>query len=117
MKPLVLLIAFLIVGCSDVVDSHYSTYKEASKSQLFARGWLPNILPESVTDISVSNDLDQNTSVGSFVLQQPKLEIFLSQLSKVDSESDRFEYQQAQNVWVFSIKENGLVNYRMSVNR
>jgi hypothetical protein len=51
---------------SDTVTSHYDTLASARSDNLFARGWLPDILPESSINIRTSNDLDVNTSTGSF---------------------------------------------------
>lgn len=84
MKKFVWLIAFLIVGCSDVMDNYYPTYQDALENKLFTRGWLPNILPESTKKIEVSNDLDLNTSVGRFVIDKQDRDAFISQLTLVD---------------------------------
>jgi hypothetical protein len=51
---------------SDVVTSHYATTHTARAQGLFDRGWLPDILPPSATNIRVSNNLDLNDSHGEF---------------------------------------------------
>ena len=53
----------------DVVDSTYPTLESARRDHLFERGWLPDILPPSSVQIAVSNNLDLNTSRGSFEIQ------------------------------------------------
>lgn len=59
--------SLLFTACHlDVVTSHYPDIAEARADRLFARGWLPDILPASTTDIRTSNDLDLNVSTGRF---------------------------------------------------
>ena len=61
------LVALLFTGCSpDIVSNHYDTLADARAAGLFAKGWLPEILPESSTGIRSSNDLDLNISTGRF---------------------------------------------------
>lgn len=70
----VLALLFLLVGGlavlfllpSDVVTTKYLTVQAARDDELFARGWLPDILPPSARDIRVSNNLDLNISEGEF---------------------------------------------------
>jgi hypothetical protein len=64
-----LLAAILLSGCgdlSDTVNNRYATIAEARADDLFGRGWLPDVLPESAVDIRTSNNLDLNYSVGEF---------------------------------------------------
>ncbi|MDP5240949.1 hypothetical protein Q9Q94_15510 [Uliginosibacterium sp. 31-16] len=51
---------------SDVVTTHYRDLKAATEGDVIARGWLPSILPASTVNIRTSNNLDLNTSEGSF---------------------------------------------------
>ena len=61
------LVAMLFTACPPhAVASHYATLADARADQLFARGWLPDILPESTTGIRTSNDMDINRSTGRF---------------------------------------------------
>lgn len=60
------LVVLLLSGCGDVVTSHYATYDQAAREGLFARGWLPDVIPSSSNDIRASNNLDRNTSEGEF---------------------------------------------------
>jgi hypothetical protein len=57
--------AWLLVGCV-VARDHYDTLADARAERLFERGWLPDVLPASATDIHVANDLENSTSTGSF---------------------------------------------------
>jgi hypothetical protein len=62
---LTLPLALLLAGC-DVVREQHDTLADARKERLFERGWLPDVLPASATDIRSANDLDRNTSIASF---------------------------------------------------
>lgn len=59
--------AAILVGCSsDVVTSNYATLADARADELFGRGWLLDVLPQSARDIRATNDLDLNVSDGEF---------------------------------------------------
>jgi len=65
----------------DVVESSYSSLQLAREDRVFDRGWLPDILPPSSSKITTSNNLDLNTSQGSFELtpnEWPLLEVQLA---------------------------------------
>ncbi len=74
------LVMALVVGCSDVVTSHYGTYNEAANDQLFGRGWLPEFIPLSSFNITTSNNLDLNQSEGEFSFLLPETDSFVSRL-------------------------------------
>jgi hypothetical protein len=116
LKKFILIIAFLISGCSEVINHNYPTYQDALENQLFERGWLPNILPESTAKIIVNNDLDLNASAGSFVIAKPDFTVFVSQLTLVNGKDSVFEYSSGRSVWRFTIEENGLVDYLLLAN-
>ena len=128
------LAALLLAGCGDdVVKSHYTTYSEAKNEQLFARGWLPEILPTSATDITTANNLDLNRSEGEFLFPPAATGAFLARLvpySGRGSFSRAFErrirerkaegyslheYQGDQAIWVFLVnKQKGHAYYSLS---
>ena len=60
-----LALAALAAGC-DIVRDRYGTLEDARADRLFERGWLPDLLPASATDIHTANNLDISTSVGRF---------------------------------------------------
>jgi hypothetical protein len=41
-------------------SSRFSTYEELKGSGLIERGWVPEFLPRSATDIAESHDVDTN---------------------------------------------------------
>ena len=68
MRKILAAIVFLLAsGCDTyTAESHYANLAQARADHLFGRGWLPDLLPESSTNIRTSNNLDVNTSTGSF---------------------------------------------------
>lgn len=71
----------LLTADMDVVTTHYARLEEARADNLFARGWLPDILPESSRDITTNNNVSFNTSDGEFHFQESDYPAFVSQLS------------------------------------
>lgn len=55
-------------GCSDRQESSFASVKEARSSGSVARGWVPNELPESATDLRELHDSDTNEVWGTFRL-------------------------------------------------
>ncbi|MDX6084051.1 hypothetical protein ACLMM6_13790 [Xanthomonas campestris pv. incanae] len=53
----------------DVATNRYATLADARADQLFGRGWLPDVLPESSFNIRTINNLDLNTSDGEFLFR------------------------------------------------
>ena len=124
-------------GCSDdIVTEKHATYQEAVKAELFGRGWLPDILPASTTQITVSNDLDLNISEGEFYLDHTYFEVFTAQLqpysmpqspfrnyrTKVSTMRTKgygvFQYTNTLSIWVFFCEQKtGYCCYDMWLNR
>ena len=127
-----LLLLLLLGGCSDVVTTHYQTYSDAAKDNLFGRGWLPDFIPSTSFNIIVSNDLDRNISEGEFSFPPVATASFVSKLRPyfgrtslyVDYEkvADRrkaqgyilYEFTRDHYVWVFFLnREKGHGYYNM----
>ncbi|MCG9544065.1 hypothetical protein L1D37_09820 [Vibrio sp. Isolate33] len=114
MKSILLASALMVlVGCSDQVTSEYATYAEAKSDNLFDRGWLPDILPESTTSIEVTNDLDNNSSNGQFIIESAVIDGFLTMVEPTQSE-DQFRYVEGSNEWTFTLTDEGHVTYTLS---
>lgn len=94
------LIVFLILGCSDVVEKH-EVLKDADRP--FLRGWLPNIVPLESTDVIMRNDLDTNTSSGSFTLPREDVQDFMDQLS---NEGGDLVYTLGDSTWIFRVNRS-----------
>ncbi|EGR1423922.1 TPA: hypothetical protein RQJ47_002071 [Vibrio vulnificus] len=115
MKARFLLLLLVLAGCSDIVQSHYDNYQQAQADQLFERGWLPDVLPVSTTQIEVANDLDNNTSQGSFVIAEKEMAQFLSQLQPLET-ANQYRFESDNSVWIFTLGEQGHVSYLLTSN-
>ncbi|NOJ07571.1 hypothetical protein [Vibrio splendidus] len=111
--PVLFSILALMSGCSDVVSDEYSTYAQAKQERLFDRGWLTDILPKSTLNIEVNNDLDANTSKGRFIINEPALSEFIAKLESSES-TNEFHFVDDENVWVFIVGEDSVVNYTLN---
>lgn len=116
MKARFLLLLLVLTGCSDIVQSHYDNYQQAKADQLFERGWLPDVLPVSTTQIEVANDLDNNTSQGSFLIAEKEMGQFLSQLQPLET-ANQYRFESDNSVWIFTLNEAGKVSYQLSEYR
>ncbi|AVX01377.1 hypothetical protein D8T51_15480 [Vibrio vulnificus] len=116
MKARFLLLLLVLTGCSDIVQSHYDNYQQAQADQLFERGWLPDVLPVSTTQIEVANDLDNNTSQGSFLIAEKEMGQFLSQLQPLET-ANQYRFESDNSVWIFTLNEAGKVSYQLSEYR
>ncbi|ELV8631211.1 hypothetical protein QNE64_003857 [Vibrio vulnificus] len=115
MKARFLLLLLVLAGCSDIVQSHYDNYQQAQADQLFERGWLPDVLPVSTTQIEVANDLDNNTSQGSFLIAEKEMAQFLSQLQPLET-ANQYRFESDNSVWIFTLGEQGHVSYLLTSN-
>ena len=82
MSRALLFACLLLSACknAEVVESSYPDLKAARTDSLFKRGWLPDILPASVESINCRNNLDRNTSEGSFKIGKDDVSEFASKL-------------------------------------
>ena len=78
---LVVLFAAVFFGAFDTVERSYQTKEDAKADRLFERGWLPDIIPASSSDIQLRNNLDINTSVGSFNFNPEELDEFVRSIT------------------------------------
>lgn len=112
MKTTLLILILILSGCSDVITNSYKTYHEAKKDKLFARGWLPDILPKSTKNIISKNNLDLNISSGSFSIPVKDINKFILKINKI--ENNKYQYQKIPNgvIWLFTVNnQNGYIAY------
>ncbi|MGI9887141.1 hypothetical protein [Vibrio chagasii] len=110
---LLLPILLLLSGCSDVVSDKYATYELAQQAHLFDRGWLPDIVPSSATQIEVNNDLDTNTSEGSFRIDEPQLTEFIAKLTATSSK-DEYHFTSGDSTWAFKMGDDSVITYTLN---
>lgn len=103
-------LVLMSLSCDDTVENRYATRKEAEHDRLFERGWLPVIVPQSIRDIVTINDLDSNTSRGSFYFSGKDAEDFIAELSAQGVPDDKgyanYKYSAGDKVWQFSINKS-----------
>ena len=113
MKLITFIIVLLCISCSDVVTDHYLTHQDAKNDRLFIRGWLPDILPITSTNIKTENELDLNSSKGSFNIPVNDIPSFISILQKKSEQT--YIYEHGKSKWVFTINhELGHVVYSLA---
>ena len=106
---LLLLAAFLVSGCDESVPLSYSTRADAEAEDLFARGWLPEIIPSSSHNISIRNDLDLNISNGDFSFDPSDYGAFVTHLERASSKDEGGSLAHVYEDWTFWI--NGYKNH------
>jgi hypothetical protein len=114
MKVLQLLLVAVLTmaGCdylSDTVSDNYATLADARADNLFERGWLPDILPESSIDIQTINNLDINTSAGKFQFKSSDGPGFFHRLTPGTPAESRFD---SWSKTVEKYKERGFVYWQ-----
>jgi hypothetical protein len=124
------LAAMLVSGCGDTVERRYDTRVEAEADQLFQRGWLPELIPQSSYDIRIENDLDINVSEGEFSFFPGQAKNFTNLLVQMDAselsgtDAARFialgysahAYRDESSWWMFFVNsEKGHCEYRMGL--
>ena len=55
-----------VTACDERIHSTYASYAEAERSGLVKRGWVPQFVPESASDISDTHDLDTGAQIFEF---------------------------------------------------
>ena len=135
-SPLILLGALLLCACSDDVQTTYANRQEALENGLVARGWLPEFIPGSAEHIRTSNNLDLNTSSGSFRFKPEDWGAFAAQLKAQGRSTPPFAnwkrtaekykstgyevwwYEEEQTTWVFFCKpREGVCEHLMWLRR
>jgi hypothetical protein len=124
-------IVLLIVLPDDTVRLHYPTLQAARADHVFDRGWLPDVLPPSSTDIRVTNNLDLNNSVGEFHFDPREYAALLDKtapyhpgstggadedwFAKAAGEPDMRVVESEGSRWLFlCLPEKGVCSYEMA---
>lgn len=75
---IILLLLIVTAGCRESLESHYDTYDAAVADGAIKRGWLPQWLPKSATDIHEWHNIDTNATTASFAYGHEDPSIFLA---------------------------------------
>jgi len=54
------IIVLLLSACSERFTAYYPKYEDALKAGAIKRGWIPEIIPKTATDIHEQHDIDTN---------------------------------------------------------
>jgi len=82
-------LGFLLLSACESATFTYPTVAQAREAQMFDKGWLPNVLPESAHNIRITTWVDASRCRGRFQLPENDLTPFLESLT---SERLRFRY-------------------------
>jgi len=115
MKIVTLILFIFFISCCDVITDTYGTHQDAKDNQLFERGWLPDILPTSTTNIKTQNNFDLNTSKGNFKIPKKDLGKFISKLDHILDNNYSYTEKSRYDIWLFEVNSNGYVNYTLSI--
>lgn len=132
----VVVFGFVFLLSIDVVTSRYTTLAAARADNLFSRGWLPDILPPSATNIRTSNNLDINTSDGEFSFVPSEYSLLTARVqpyktmrtpfANFGKDATRMQckgfllstYAEEDSIWVFFCKPaKGYCEYSMWLRR
>jgi hypothetical protein len=74
----ILVLLLFAAGCKESFESNYPTYDAAIADGAVKRGWLPDWLPKSATDIHEWHNIDTNATIASFAYGQAEPSVFLA---------------------------------------
>lgn len=57
---LLCVITFQLIACSERATKYYPKYEDAASDSAVKRGWIPEIVPKTATEIHEQHDLDTN---------------------------------------------------------
>ena len=115
---LLILAGVSFVGCDESVPLKYSSRAKAQAEGVFARGWLPEIIPPSSRQISMKNDLDLNLSDGDFRFDATHHDAFIGQLARTPSEDRSGFSAYSFEDWIFWISDSkDHCRFQMKLNR
>lgn len=101
-RTLALFAALALMGCDDVITTHFTDLEEAKSRRAFDRGWLPPMLPASARAIEERNDLDANTGTGSFAYDPAERAAYITKLLHAGA-----PLQAEQDLEILTVKTNG----------
>ena len=70
-------------------------------------------MASSATQIEVNNDLDNNTSEGSFRIDESQLSEFIANLTPSSSKYE-FHFTSGDSTWVLNIDDDNIITYTLN---
>lgn len=95
-------VAVLLLGCSDRITTYYPTHAAAVKEGSVQRGWIPEMIPTSATEIYEQHNLDTNEVWLRFnipIYDRDKMITGLRKLSQQEIQKMKFRYPSMVNWW------------------
>ena len=121
----------LAIVLDPVVTYEYPTLADARADNLFAKGWLPEVLPASTHSIRTDNNVEMSTSEGVFSFAPADFALLKGHLAplhsvparfryredtikkKIEKGFEPFTYQEDKTIWVFLCRPEGTCEYHM----
>ena len=89
----IFLLVIISFGCSEKNESYYINIDAARREGALARGWIPNILPESSYDIYERHNLDTNRVWVRFKYDKNDIKSLINQIMEIfTSEIDSINF-------------------------
>jgi len=89
----IFLLVIISFGCSETNESYYINIDAARREGALARGWIPNILPESSYDIYERHNLDTNRVWVRFKYDKNDIKSLINQIREIfTSEIDSINF-------------------------
>ena len=103
----------LIVSCSlDQIEVHYPNYEEALADNLFNKGWIPEqIISSSMSEIYLRNNIDINTCIFSFVIQEQEIKALVGNLTPGCSDINNVKGINIPSTWKNKIPQLDQYNF------
>jgi len=96
------MMAFLMSACSERFTGYYPKYEDAVKDGAVKRGWIPEILPATATEIYEQHDLDTNNVWIRFALPSSDRDRLATGLKRLtDNEIRKIITQPPLATWWF----------------
>jgi hypothetical protein len=93
------------LSACDSVEREYEDVFEARRDRFFERGWLPDILPASASQIKVKYDLDTNASQGEFRFEAGDFADFARGLVRDPEAENVWAYTKNRRRWEFTCSQ------------
>lgn len=108
-----LFLILILFSCSDLMETHYSSYEEIIKDNGFQRGWIPKFLPNSSYDIYEKHDIDNNKVWVSFKFNIEELNVLIENF-KIPDSSEIYKFK---NIFFreFELNNEKLTYFRYSL--
>lgn len=131
MRKCFLLLFIIFLNSCDIHTESYDTKEAAIDDELFERGWLPELIPNSATKIVIRTDGEANLADGTFHYSPSEHEDFVKKLSEykgglspvprwdgevseVTGENAKsYYYSRGAKVWVFICKDKSFARFML----